>query len=398
MSAALLRMGCWEEVREFIDWYAPNQREDGFVPCCVDREGVDWLVEHDSHGQLIALIADYCRITGDDRAARLHWERIERAVEFIRQSLDENGLMPVSVSHEGYLARPVHSYWDGFWTWRGLRDAVWLAAFTGKETCWQELADHVGMSLQASIQKTRTLKMLDYIPGSVEWADFDPTATANAITLLDVPAELDRAAMNWTFEKYLIDWRHKRTGELPWTNYTPYEIRIIGAFVQLGRREAALELLQFFLSDRRPLAWNQWPEIAWRDPLAPGHIGDVPHTWISAEYVLAVRSLFVFEDETREQLVLAAGIAADWMKEEGVQLSGVPTVFGALSYHLKMAGHLALSCEIGEGVKVPKGGIVLRPPLQGEIRRFELNGLSDDNFSRNEVIVRSLPARILIQL
>src|SRR6185437_10621309 len=45
MSAALLRMGHVQEVREFIRWYAPHQRDDGFVPCCVDRDGPDWLVE-----------------------------------------------------------------------------------------------------------------------------------------------------------------------------------------------------------------------------------------------------------------------------------------------------------------------------------------------------------------
>ena len=67
MSAALLRMGRTQEVREFIHWYAPHQRADGFVPCCVDQEGTDWLVEHDSHGQLIALIADYHRFTSDER-------------------------------------------------------------------------------------------------------------------------------------------------------------------------------------------------------------------------------------------------------------------------------------------------------------------------------------------
>ena len=39
MSAALLRMGHAEEVAEFIRWYAPHQRADGFVPCCVDRAG-----------------------------------------------------------------------------------------------------------------------------------------------------------------------------------------------------------------------------------------------------------------------------------------------------------------------------------------------------------------------
>src|ERR1700724_2644500 len=56
MSAALLRMRHAQEVREFIRWYAPHQRADGFVPCCIDNEVVDWLVALDSHGPPLALI------------------------------------------------------------------------------------------------------------------------------------------------------------------------------------------------------------------------------------------------------------------------------------------------------------------------------------------------------
>ncbi|MBL9144599.1 MAG: hypothetical protein JNM99_13045 [Verrucomicrobiaceae bacterium] len=392
MSAALLRMGCADEVREFIDWYAPHQRADGFVPCCVDRDGVDWLVEHDSHGQFIALIADYVRFTGDEVPMKRHWLRVVKAVNFIERSLEANGLMPISASHEGYLAQPVHSFWDGFWTWRGLRDAVWLADRLGKKTKWQTLMERVRESLARAIQGTRAKKQLDYNPGSVEWADFDPTATANAITLLDVPEQLDRTAIEWTFDKYLIDWRRKRTGELPWTNYTPYEIRIIGALVRLGLREAALELLRFCMSDRRPLAWNQWPEIAWRDPLAPAHIGDVPHTWIAAEFVLAVRSLFVFEDETRQQLVLAAGIDAEWMKGNGIRLSDVPTIFGRLDFSLVRASASSVKCLIAGNVAA-SGGLVLRPPLK--VKHLEvLQGQAE--LRRNEVVIRSASAHLLL--
>ncbi len=127
MSAALLRMGHAREVREFIRWYAPHQRADGFVPCCVDREGIDWLVEHDSHGELLALIADYYRFTSDEALLAESWQYIDRAVGCIEGLLGQDGLLPVSVSHEGYLAQPVHSYWDDFWALRGLLDAVDLA-------------------------------------------------------------------------------------------------------------------------------------------------------------------------------------------------------------------------------------------------------------------------------
>ena len=90
-------------------------------------EGTDWLVEHDSHGQLLALIADYHRFTADGQFLEESWTFIDKAVGCIERLLGEDGLLPISVSHEGYLAQPVHSYWDDFWALRGLRDAVGLA-------------------------------------------------------------------------------------------------------------------------------------------------------------------------------------------------------------------------------------------------------------------------------
>ena len=133
MSAALLRMGRVDEVREFIRWYAPYQRADGFVPCCVDGNGPDWLVEHDSHGQLIALIADYYRFSADQELVQDLWACVDKAVGCIEGLLEADGLMPISVSHEGYLSQPVHSYWDDFWALRGVRDAVELARAFAKE-------------------------------------------------------------------------------------------------------------------------------------------------------------------------------------------------------------------------------------------------------------------------
>lgn len=53
MGAALAKAGLPHALREFLTWYAQFQRDDGFIPCVVDRDGVDWLVEHDSHGQFL---------------------------------------------------------------------------------------------------------------------------------------------------------------------------------------------------------------------------------------------------------------------------------------------------------------------------------------------------------
>jgi hypothetical protein len=361
-------------------------------------------VEHDSHGQLLALIGDYYRFTADRAFLEEAWPFMQKAVQCIEGLLEDDGLLPISVSHEGYLAQPVHSYWDDFWALRGLSDAADLAGILGAGGAHAEpgraqelarrsrmLAERVGSGLFASIAATRAARELDFIPGSVEWADFDPTATANAIYLLDVPEGLDRVAVERTFDKYLADWRAKRSDAATSANYTPYEIRIIGALVRLGRRDAALELLRFFLSDRRPQAWNQWPEIAWRDRKAPAHIGDLPHTWISAEYVLAIRSLFAYEREADRTLILAAGLAPEWIEGDGVQVRSMPTLYGTLSYSLRRIDARTVRFDIAAGVDCR---IIVKPPLAAPLREASVGGVPA-RIDGDAVTVPATPAEVL---
>ncbi|MFY9550257.1 MAG: discoidin domain-containing protein, partial [Thermoanaerobaculia bacterium] len=140
-STALLRLGRFAEVRDFLRWYAPFVYENGAVPCCVDRRGADPVPEHDSHGELLYLAGEYFAYTGDHATAEEVWPTLARVVAHIdalraTRRIEEYlsaqkrvfyGLLPESISHEGYSARPVHSYWDDFWAVRGLSAAVELA-------------------------------------------------------------------------------------------------------------------------------------------------------------------------------------------------------------------------------------------------------------------------------
>ncbi len=147
-STALLRLGHPEVVREFLLWFASHQYPDGKVPCCIDHRGADPVPEHDSHGELIYLAAEYVRYTGDLATAREVWPALELAAAYIdtlrgeRRTLDYTepgmehfyGLLPPSISHEGYSAKPMHSYWDDFWAYRGLKDAAFLAEELGESS------------------------------------------------------------------------------------------------------------------------------------------------------------------------------------------------------------------------------------------------------------------------
>jgi hypothetical protein len=310
------------------------------------------------------------------------------------------GLLPESMSHEGYMAHPVHAYWDDFWALRGFKDAAALAVILDDQTQALRLAvlrDNFRDTLYASLSTTIRERQLDFLPGSVELADFDPAATAIAITMVDELHHLPPAAVEQTFDKYLVGFRERARGDISWNNYSAYEIRIIGALVRLGKRECVQELLEFFLADRRIPPWNQWPEISWRDPQGPSFIGDMPHSWIGAEYILAIRSLFAYEREADHALVIAAGIADDWLNEAGaVVVKDLPTYYGRLSYTLRREDHTTLRLTLTGNLDLPKGGIVVRPPLQRPLVQAEINGRRLETVDAESVTCREYPAEIVI--
>lgn len=385
MGAALAKAGLPFALHDFLTWYAQFQREDGFVPCVVDRDGVDWLVEHDSHGQFLWGVREVFRAGCDRKFLTEMLPHVRMAADYLISLRAERmtaqyktgehaacyGLLPESASHEGYLAHHVHSYWDDFWGVRGLESAADLAESMGlvdDANCWKSEAARFQGDLLRSIDKVIAEKKLAYIPGSVEWADFDPTATSNAIAMLDFAGVLPEGPLNAMLENYLDSFHRKHRGEMVWTNYTAYEIRIIGAFVRLGKRRIANELLEFFLSDRRPVEWNQWPEITWRDPRSPGHLGDVPHTWIAAEYLLAVASMVAAEREATDSMVLASGMPWAWISEDdGFSVSNLPTRYGSLDFRIRAVRQNSIRIEIG-GITLPPGGLTIIPPLPGENR------------------------------
>jgi hypothetical protein len=406
IAEALIRLGSPEAAAEYLRWFAPHQFENGKVPCCVDRRGADPTPENDSHGQFIFLAAEVWRATRDEALLREIWPHVEAAVrqmDALRSSeTDKNaaanrrhlyGLLPPSISHEGYSSAPAYSYWDDFWALLGYKEAVGLAEAmacaanrappgahvrTATTTCEPggsrseiaESRDAFRRDLYASINAIGRVHGIDFIPGAADRGDFDATSTTIALTPVGEGARLPRAALEATFERYWRDFVERREGRNAWDAYTPYEIRNVGAFVRLGWRERAWELLDYFLKDRRPAAWNGWAEVVGRDAREPRFIGDMPHAWISSDYVRSALELFAYRREADEALVLAAGIPAAWL-DEGISVRGLRTSFGVLSYTLKRESERLVLDVAGDA---PPGGFVLPWPFESPPGRATFNG------------------------
>ncbi len=415
MGAALARVGRPEAGRDFIRWYAGFQTEDGNLPDCADRDGQEWLPEFDCWGELIFAVMDHYRFSGDSDFLAELWPAVLKSVDYLERLRNQRltpeyqteakracyGILPESMSHEGYMAHPVHAYWDDFWAVRGFKDAAEMAGISRRADQAQRIAalrDAFQETLYASLDRVIAERGIDFVPGSVEFADFDPSATAIAIAIADELHNLPSPAIEQTFEKYLIGFRERTGPDANWANYTAYEIRIIAALVRLGWRREAHELLDFFLADRRIQPWNQWPEISWRDPLGPSFIGDMPHSWIGAEYILAVRGFFAYERESDQSLVIAAGVAEDWLNEGGeVWVRDLPTQHGLISYRLRREAPDRLRLSLSGDLTVPPGGLILMPPLPRPLVRVEIDGQASANFGPDWALCHACPAEILLR-
>jgi len=415
MGAALLRAGYPNAIRDFIRWYAGFQSDDGNIPDCADREGTEWLPEFDAYGEFIYAVVEYFRFTGDKAFLAEMQPAVAKALDYMEGLRSKRltkeyksgekqacyGLLPESMSHEGYMAHPVHAYWDDFWGIRGLRDASLMAKVLGDAKEAARLASMRGSfseDVAASLRATIARHKIDFVPGSVEFGDFDPTATSVAVNLLDQLHLLPPAEIQKTFDKYMEGFRKRRDEAVAWNNYSAYEIRIIGALVRLGRRRDALEVLEFMLADRRISPWNQWPEISWRDPSGPSFIGDLPHTWISAEYMLAMCTMFAYEREEDESLVIAAGVAEEWLSDGStVGVKNLPTYYGNLSYSLRLKGKGTLRLKLEGNLVLPPGGIVVKSPLPRPIRQVEVNGRALTEFTTDTFTCRECPAEVVVR-
>ncbi|OHE88017.1 MAG: coagulation factor 5/8 type domain-containing protein, partial [Lysobacterales bacterium RIFOXYD1_FULL_69_11] len=416
IAEGLLRLGREDVAEEFLRWYAPYQFDNGKVPCCVDDRGSDPVPENDSHGELVYTVAEIYRYTRDRELLEDMWPHVVGAVSYMDElRLSERteanralnaafyGMMPASISHEGYSAKPMHSYWDNFWTLRGYKDAVLVAQWLGRDADAKRFAasrDQFRGDLMASLRAATAQHDINYLPGAAELGDFDPTSTTIALAPGGEQAWLPQDLLDHTFQRYWREFVARREGTREWKDYTPYELRNVGAFVRLGWRDRAHEALDFFFDDQQPRGWNQWAEVVSRTPRTPFFVGDLPHAWVESDYVRSALEMFAYvrdgEDGAQDDaLVLAAGVPADWLAGEGIAVSGLRTPYGELDYRLRRDTDGSLRLSIGDGLRVPGGGVVVQPPGKwgGEVDVAS----GEATWTDGELRIDRLPAEVTLR-
>lgn len=413
-STALLRFGFNYEVKNFIRWYGKHIYENGKVPCVVDKRGPDPVDEHDSHGEFLYLLYTYFEFTKDTSLLREYFPVIKKIVhhidslvhlrkskEYLSDSLSPfYGLMPESISHEGYSAKPMHSFWDNFFTLRGLNDATNISFILNEQESYnefQKIKTDFQTNLSNSIIKTIKKHKIDYIPGCVELGDYDPTSTSIAYFPCNISYILSEFELKNTFDKY-FDFIFQRESQNDFVNFTPYEIRNINSFLFQGQKERAFKLLNFMLKYQRPANWNHWAEVVWRDSSTPEFIGDMPHTWVGSDFINAFRNMFLYEDEIDSSFKLLMGFSESFLNHQNYfELKNLQSISGPLNMKIKKVKENQIDIELNGELTLNGWKIYIYNPLDRPVNKVLVNGKETNQFDNNRIEVTEFPAIITIK-
>jgi hypothetical protein len=379
MGDTLLRLGQPGPVRAFADWYSTKLFDNGKVPCCVDARGPDPVPENDSQGEYIHLVTQLYRYTGDRAALARDWKGLDGARRYMegqRQSerTEANltperrhlyGLMPPSISHEGYSSEAQYSLWDDFWALTGYKDAAYAAGVLGRpeRAVIEAQRDEFATDIHAAIAAATKRFKIDFIPGAASLGDFDATSTTMALDPADEVTRLDPQLLANTFAKQYDRVVARGSAGASWADYTPYELRNVSALVRLGQRDRANDLLAAYMADRRPAAWNGWAEVVGRDPREIRFIGDMPHAWVASDFIRATLDMFAYVRGGDEAIVLGGGLDPAWLAGDGAKISGLRTPYGIVNIVFRNERGALLVDLSGDAH--PPGGYIIDWPFPG---------------------------------
>ena len=303
MSTALLRLGL-DDVGARLPRMlrAVSSIPDGKVPCCVDARGADPVPEHDSHGELIFLVAELYRYTpiargcgGCGRACappstisrrcgrasasrRTATPRARRSTACCRRRSATKATRPSRL----------YSYWDDFWALHRLRDAPsgsrGARADRRRARARARSATSSAPTCSPRSRRRASVHGIDFIPGAADLGDFDATSTTIALAPGGLQHQLPAARCAPPSSATGANSSSAATAGGRWDAYTPYELRNVGAFVRLGWRERALALCSITSWPiAAPPPGTSGPRSSAATPREPRFIGDMPHGWVASD-------------------------------------------------------------------------------------------------------------------
>lgn len=330
--------------------------------------------EWDSNGQALWAIGRFDRIMGRPFGfgQGMFTPYVLDGARWLRDNRSAFGLLHSgwSAEHVGDKGKP--HYWDDLWACAGLWEAAQLAARIGAPAAQQRELWHIYDDVRDATRDSMRWVLTEQRRQG-HWETFIPTGPADVgrldSTMIGAVAyfhpcrlhmgsrlgdDIDRA-MRHTLETV---WSHFVRGgfrhDAAWSCFGPYlTLQLAHAFLYVGDVGRAHQLLWWTLENagfarvsRGAAASDRWDVVlgCWNEqhcyPVAsdfaefPGgawYMGDIPHGWACAEYILLLRDILFFEadEDADRHMYLLPGVAPEWFGSGRIRVQNGRTMFGS---------------------------------------------------------------------
>ncbi|MDQ1024422.1 hypothetical protein QF035_002004 [Streptomyces umbrinus] len=379
--------------------------EYGFYGGPHEKDDREW----DSNGQALWAIGRFDRTVGRQAAfgAKLYVPYVRDAARWLRDNRDGYGLLHSGWSAEHLGERDKPHYWDDLWGLAGLYEAARLAERIDAPevpelwSAFDDLKRATGDSVRWVLAEQRAHGAWEtYIPtGPADTGRLDSTMIGTAAYFHSLRLhmgsklgdEVDRAARLTLGTMYA----HFVTGgyrhEAAWNAYGPYlTLQLAHAYLLAGDPARMDALLGWTVGAGFPRtagrvaalgAWNEQHAFPVASDFAevphrPWYMGDIPHGWAAAEYLLLIRDILFFEaDEDRDpHLYIAPGVRPHWVPEGAeVAVEAAPTLFGE-PFGYRLAHDPAGRTVTVDITEAPDGVRFVYPCHFGRVRAASADG------------------------
>lgn len=379
-------------------------------------------MEWDCNGEALWAIGKLDRIKGSENGfgKGLYSPYVLDGARWLRDNRSAYGLLHSgwSAEHIGDKSQP--HYWDDFWAIAGLWEAAQLAHRIGaseeSEIWWayDDLANATANSIRWVLSEQRRRGL---------WETFIPTGPGDVgrldSTIIGTVAyfhpcrlhignklgtDVDYAA-RMTLETI---WNHFIDGGLrhdsAWHCYGPYlTLQLAHAFLFIGDVARMDQLLGWSVHhgmyhrmtrSEAPGA-STWQVVlgAWNEqhcyPVAkdfaeiPGrwwYMGDIPHGWACAEFMLLVRDILFFEveEDSSPRIYIAPGVMTHWLSDdETLTVKDAPSCLGG-NFGYQLTHHATTNTIELELLQVPQPGVSFVYPCRfgSAVTQVVANGTS----------------------
>lgn len=357
---------------------------DGWIDGLVRAHGFFGGKEHervhhewDANGEALWAFGRFDRIQGPAAAfgSRVYRPYVLEGARWIQNNrVTPDGILPSGWSAEHLGDKNQPHYWDDLWSLAGLYEAARLAERIGAAEAEVEELWAAFDSLKAA-----TAASIRFVLGAQreegQWETFVPTGPGGdrglSSTMIGAVAYFHPTHLYYgsklgadndlAFRRTLDTiWSHFVVGgyrhDDAWNAYGPYlTLQLAHAFLLLGDLDRMDALLGWTIGNaafarvsRYDGAADEWQVSAgsWNEqhaypvannfaaPLPPTwYMGDMPHGWAAAEFMLLFRGILFFEageDDCRE-LYVAPGVLPRWLSGDGgrtVTVTNAATSYG----------------------------------------------------------------------